>query len=409
MWKFSRGDDLERRLRSAAPEAPRDLVAQIVASLDVPATARRSRRGLSAALVTAVMVVGIGAVGGFASANSFVSRITHHSSVDFGQALQAPKTIARSAANDQYGGVTLSSETVSQTISSTATTPVSIATEVPGTNQAVVVTVNPSTFTAPVTMHVDPTPPASSSAPLIGSTDGPNQLVSIVATDASGNVIHTLGAPMEIVFNKPASGTFTPVISTDGVTFKAVQLLDGTTLAADQTDGYFVDAAGKIHILTRHLTVFAVVYKANVSVSESGRKTPQAGSGLFGDPTRNHAGAPKVAKVDDTPVTVTDKGAKGTNVKLRFSVDEQSDLRLTIYDSAGNPVYVSLKGSTIRGHALSGGWTKGVHRAILRPGQMGAVLHVPSGLLKPGQTYKVQIKATDFDGHTTTTFVTFKA
>jgi len=178
---------------------------------------------------------------------------------------------------------------------------------------------------------------------------------------------------MDIKFNAPAGGTFpadhVQVISTDGTSWRSTSLLDGQTLPDGKPDGYYVvrNAAGdivEIHILTRHLTVFAVLYKANISVSESGRKTPQAGSGLFGDPTRNHNGAPAMKQVGTVkPVA----GIKGTSVPVRFFRDEQANLRVSLVDSRGNEVLLNAAGTVFRGHKLTGGKTRVLHVAVLRP------------------------------------------
>lgn len=68
--------------------------------------------------------------------------------------------------------------------------------------------------------------------------------------------------------------------------------------------------------MTRHLTIFGVISKADVKLSESGPKTAAVGSGKFGDPSLTHGGPPTVTIVK-APILV------GNKVMLAFFVDEQ--------------------------------------------------------------------------------------
>jgi hypothetical protein len=352
-------------------------------------------------VLTGVMLGGLAAVGGLGFAASQIAHAGSSAKVDFGHKLAAIN-LASSAAADQYGGVTVSSNTVST--SAIEGSAGGVATEVPGTSQAVVVNWDAATFTEPVTVHVDPTPPPQTSSALVGSG---NQLISIVVTNASGQVVHDLSSPIDITFKNPPPN-FVPVISTDGVNFRAVPLLSGTTLPAGQSDGYYVAADGSIHILTMHLTVFAVLYKANINVSETGRKTPQAGSGIFGDPTRNHTGAPKLNQVGTT-ITPSTSPAGATYVPFTYYVDEQAATWIAIFDSNGKAVDISRTGTYVRGHRYSGTPVKNLHLVILRPGQIKTMLRIPKGVLIAGHTYKIRVTAVDFDGHKTVAYATFKA
>jgi hypothetical protein len=144
-----------------------------------------------------------------------------------------------------------------------------------------------------------------------------------------------------------------------------------------------------------------------VNVSESGKKTPQAGSGLFGDPTRNHVGAPKLEEVG---TTITPRSVKGaTVVPFAFFVDEQAATYISIYDAKGDPVVIDRNGTTIRGHRTSGTPVKAMHVVILRPGTIKTGLRIPAGVLESGETYKIRVTAIDFDGHKTISYVTFTA
>jgi hypothetical protein len=413
-WRFSRTEDeLGRALRAHAPSAPDELVQRLAAR----ASATRPRtfhvpRLAGAGALTAAMLVGVAAVGGISYAATQVTQLAHRvkvQHVSMGAAMTKVPQFSTSA-QAQYGGITVSDNTVSTVVAPSVgaqtvavTTPG--ATGATGANApAALVTISAAaTGNKAVVVHVDPTPPATST-PLVGLR---NQLISVVITDpATGQAVHNLSAPIDITLRNPPKG-YAPVTSEDGVAFRAIPLLKGTTLPEGQQDGYFLDADGTIHILTRHVTVFAAVFKANIRVSETGKTTPEAGSGLFGDPTRNHTGAPALAQVGDSIAPL--KRSFATFVPFTFHVDEQANMSVAIYDAKGKAVKIDENGTRVRGAKYKGSMVKALPLSILRPGQIKTLLKVPNGMLKAGKTYKIRVAATDFDGHQVVQFVSFKA
>jgi hypothetical protein len=410
-WRFSRTEDeLGKALRAHAPSAPDELVQRLTAR----ASATRPRsfqvpRLAGAGALTAAMLVGVAAVGGMSYAATQVTQLAHRvkvQHVSMGSAMTKVPQFSTSA-QAQYGGITVSDNTVSAVVAPTVGAQ-TVAVTTPGatgaTAPAALVTISAAaTGNKAVVVHVDPTPPATST-PLVGAG---NQLISVVITDpATGQAIHSLSAPIDITLRNPPKGYF-PVTSEDGVAFRAIPLLSGTTLPDAQQDGYFVDADGTIHILTRHVTIFAAVFKANIKVSETGKTTPEAGSGLFGDPTRNHTGAPALAKVGDSITPI--KRSFATFVPFTFHVDEQASMSVAIYDAKGKAVKIDENGTRVRGAKYKGSMVKALPLSILRPGQIKTLLKVPNGMLKAGKTYKIRVAATDFDGHQVVQFVSFKA
>jgi hypothetical protein len=442
---------LEARLRAARPEAPDELVRSLSARARRGRGLRPAPRIAFAGLASAVMLVGLAAVGGIGRAASeivHVVRISTGQTNVFGHRM-ALHVVTFSAANDQYGGGggggggnsgggggggggnsgggggggggggpagggnpgnngnngNNGNQTHGNTTSQ-ANTPGSVSVAAPAGAGSVDVTWPAGTFSSTVVVTADSAPPQVTSSALIGGRSGDNQLVSIVATNASGTVVHELAKPLDVLFSNPPKN-FVPVISTDGVNFRAVAKITGPDLPAGQQDGYYVDAQGNIHILTRHLTIFAVLYSANVDVSESGKKTPQAGSGLFGDPTRNHVGAPVLEQVGQIGTPKTVKGARV--VPFTFFVDEQAATYVSIFDADGNRVTIERNGTKIRGHRYTGTPVKTLHLAILRPGTIRTALRIPSRLLKAGEKYRIRVTAIDFDGHKTINYVEFTA
>jgi hypothetical protein len=407
MLRWKKGSNSEQLLRAARPEAPESLV-QRLALQATPTRRAGAPRFALAGVATAAMLVGLAAVGGVSYA---ANEVAHIASVATGHTNHFGKRLAiaintSSAANDQYGGQQTSSQTQSKPAAPNTSGAISVqpsGASGPGGPTIVSVDWGTTTFAAPVFVHVDPAPPAVTSSALVGVG---NQIVSIIVTDSSGQAIHQLAAPLAIRFSNPPKN-FVPVVSTDGVNFRALTLITGTELTADQQDGYYVDTNGDIVVLTRHLTLFAVLYKANITTSESGRQAPQAGSGAFGDPTRNHTGAPVLQQVGST-ITPHSNGT-AVHVPFTFHVDEQAAIFISIYDAKGNPLWINKTGTFVRLHPYAGKAVHTLHLVILRPGQIKTLLKVAEGALVPGQKYKIRITAQDFDGHKVTEFTTFTA
>jgi hypothetical protein len=131
----------------------------------------------------------------------------------------------------------------------------------PGSLSTTAVTVDwtGSTFATASTLTVDPAPPLG--VTLSGAN---NVVVRVTATDAAtGGAVTSFAAPLELVFANPPSG-YVPVVSEDGVHFRALTRIPGPALPAGSTDGYFAAADG-LHVLTLHLTIFAVLSPLNAS------------------------------------------------------------------------------------------------------------------------------------------------
>ena len=76
---------------------------------------------------------------------------------------------------------------------------------------------------------------------------------------SGGTDLHAFAAPLEIVFPNAAANLVPSYSNDEGLTWTAIPLLSGTTLPDGQADGYFRDAAGAIHILTRHATYYGMI------------------------------------------------------------------------------------------------------------------------------------------------------
>lgn len=412
VWKSG----LERRLRAARPTPSDQVVNSIVEEIERARTTRRARPQLRLAGLTMVAAVGLLAVGGLGFAMSyapdFVVAISRHIAVGTRTNV---RTIVVNAANDEYGTTTTttttepSTSTTTTTVATTTTAPAtttnsdgSKSAEVPPTSPGSVTVAPPtdstqqvsvdwsrSTFTKPVVISVDPTPPIGPPAFAEGGS-----IVSIVVKDAvTGVVIHALDAPLEIVFaNAPKD--FVPAVSEDGVDFRPLADISAPPLPDSAQDGYY-RVGSDIHVLTRHLTQFAVLAKADLTSSESGRKTPAGGSGKFGDPTRIHVGPPVVAVIGNAT-------AVGTEVVVSFFVDEQVALYVQVL--AHDTPLVLGSSSTIRKHRIGGNSRKTLHVVVLRPGTITLSLQVPR--LQPGA--KVRLATIDFDGHKVTKIVSVK-
>ena len=450
MKLFHRGsDELAQLLRRARPEAPAALADRLVAGIAaVPthrsAAGRRPLRRLAQALVlTGTVAVALGSVGGLSYgatlAADVVHSITRHAAnVSSRMPLAAQVAQVHNAALDQYGGGESGGGSTggggggggggsggggggsSQTSETTTATPASSGsiTVAPASGESdgtVGVTWSAGTFTAPSVVTVDSKP--TTTVPIVGSAQA---LVSIVVTDPStGQPVHELASPLTVTFEPPAGGFprgFIPLISTDGTIWRATPQLSSPTLPEGQADGFYrwttadgaAHPAGTLLILTRHLTLFAVLFSSNAGVSESGRTTPQAGSGLFGDPTRNHTGAPVLKRIGTMPTVVARSG--GLYVPVSFFVDEQAVLYLSVFGPNDERELILPEGTVIS-RVVSpphGAPTRNLKVLVLRPGTIDARIKLRPSQILPGRRYRLRVSATDYDGRTTVRFITFR-
>ena len=421
-FRWGKNSNTERMLRAARPAAPEDLVRRLAAQA-TPMRRPQAPRFAVAGVATAVMLVGLAAIGGVSRAASEVRHVVNVATGQthtFGTHL-AVQLDSLSAARAQYNPKT--------TVSGNTTTAT-----VPANTQSTITTLGGGTVTltssTPVKAAVSSGLPSSStSTATLTSGKVENKFVTVSLTDSTGKPVAQLVVPMSVSISvtsttsSSSSNTALPTnyavtFSTDGTTFQAIPECVNGQLGDGQTACYLVnassdrssaasgsDSGASIQILSVKPGIFGVVYKANITTSESGRSVPQAGSGKFGDPTRNHVGAPVLKQVGSevTPQT----SLQSTKVPFDFSVDEQASVYISIYDANGNPVWIRTTGTKIRGHAYSGKAVHTMHLVILRPGQINTLLNVAPGTFKAGQTYKIRITAVDFDGHKVTEYTTF--
>jgi len=116
-----------------------------------------------------------------------------------------------------------------------------------------------ATFTAPVSVTgVTESVTSSTTPPALSGFAAGSVAVELNFT-SGGSAVHSFAAPLEIVIPGGASG-LAPGYSNDvGVTWTAIPKLSGTSLPAGQQDGYYVDSAGAVHILTLHATYFGLL------------------------------------------------------------------------------------------------------------------------------------------------------
>ena len=125
------------------------------------------------------------------------------------------------------------------------------------------------TFTDAVSVTADDSPAVDG---LVGAG---SRIVKVTVTRlADGAALTTFGQPLEIVLTGAAADGIAS-FSEDGKTWTPLPLLASSTLPAGQPDGYFRDAAGAVHVLTRHLTYFGVITapKTKLALTVSGTVT----------------------------------------------------------------------------------------------------------------------------------------
>ena len=108
-----------------------------------------------------------------------------------------------------------------------------------------------------VVLRIDLAPPPPSVGP--GLLPG-THLVDVNAFwGLAGTAVTEFEAPIDIVIPNPSGEVVLPSTSQTGASWRTLPRLAGPSLPAGQSDGYYRDATGSIHILTRHLTYFSLL------------------------------------------------------------------------------------------------------------------------------------------------------
>jgi hypothetical protein len=132
------------------------------------------------------------------------------------------------------------------------------------------------TFTEPVQVNIDGGGAVRSSFGL-----GSRVVRVTVVRLADGTTLQAFAEPLELVFN--AAGDGVPSVSEDGVNWTPLPALSSNALPVGQADGYFRDASGAVHVLTRHLTFFGILgaqgpAAAKLALTVTGTAVGRAGS-----------------------------------------------------------------------------------------------------------------------------------
>ena len=104
-------------------------------------------------------------------------------------------------------------------------------------------------------LRVDPTLP---SAALASRLAPGSHVIEVTARWAlAGTDVHDFEDVLEVLLPASTGANGVPMTSQDGMTWRTLPLLDGPTLTAGRADGFYRDADG-VHVLTRHLSYFAL-------------------------------------------------------------------------------------------------------------------------------------------------------
>jgi len=159
----------------------------------------------------------------------------------------------------------------------------------------------------------------------------------ITARTPSGKTFHSFAQPLELVFADGSDGVV-PATFEEGRWRPLPRLASPGTLPADQRDGFWRDGA-KFHVLTRHLTLFAVL-----SDSEAPQAPRDLGGTVGADGLTLHwrAGPDNSGLVDEVTLYVNGEryasyGADVTEAKLGpFAADDPRVFTWRERDAAGN-------------------------------------------------------------------------
>jgi len=86
--------------------------------------------------------------------------------------------------------------------------------------------------------------------------------------------VTNLGGAIDVRFSNASSGAH-PLTSEDGRTWSEIPQLRTLSLDSGQSDGWFRDSDGVVHVLSRHLTYFAVVAPKAATTLKLNLSTPR--------------------------------------------------------------------------------------------------------------------------------------
>lgn len=189
-------------------------------------------------------------VSGLANCTSYTFTVTATNSAGTGVASLASAPVAPAAA----AGCT----TVATSSQATANSAGSLTLSAPG-GSAPSVSWGSGTFSSTVSVSAVTEAVTSSTTPPALSGFAAGSVAVELNFTSDGSAVHSFAAPVEIVIPGGSAG-FAPSYSNDGgATWIKIPLLSGTTLPAGQSDGYYLDGAGAVHILTMHATYFGLI------------------------------------------------------------------------------------------------------------------------------------------------------
>ena len=127
-------------------------------------------------------------------------------------------------------------------------------------------------------LRVDLSPPA----PVLGmGLLAGTQLVEVTARWAlAGTPVTSFAAPIEIMIPNPSGEPALPATSQDGTTWRALPMLQSASLPSGQQDGWYRDDNANVHILTRHLTWYALARDGEAPTEPRDLAGVLAGDGL---------------------------------------------------------------------------------------------------------------------------------
>jgi hypothetical protein len=101
--------------------------------------------------------------------------------------------------------------------------------------------------------------------------------LSVQITDATGGAVTKLAKPISLTLGKLSLEGLSLAYSSDGLVWVQIQKLSGTTLPSGVAEGYYVDGASNLVIVTSHLTYFGLKKSQDKIVARSSKLSELAG------------------------------------------------------------------------------------------------------------------------------------
>ncbi|MFL5962507.1 MAG: OmpL47-type beta-barrel domain-containing protein [Gaiellaceae bacterium] len=179
-------------------------------------------------------------------------------------------------------------------------------------------------------------PQVSPIAPLSGMTMTGSIVDVTMDWNSNGDSLHVFRVPLAITMTDPTGGLAIPATYQNGE-WRLIPMISSPVLPAGQQDGFYRDATG-VHVLTKHLTLFALVRDVQLPATPSNFSAVVAADGL----TLRWSPAPDSGRIEKFLLYVDGQpyrylGPSEFETKLgAFTADDTRSFALAAFNTSGS-------------------------------------------------------------------------